>query len=260
MQFNKILASILISSIVLTGCNTEEKNDSQKNKETKNTNQSSTHLNASNIIEKANEKAKTIKSYRVDKQISIQSGNDKESQSERMVVDKNNTIKLTNKVGSKKQDIYIFDDKYIVSPDGQNYFDASESLDDNSKKQLKNQKFETQFNFSGYDDATAKSTKNGYEISKHYKNFDEYKKLINKTGSNPISEKDEKDIQSYSGVISFTFDKDYKLLNSKVKDNIKSKDKEFVKIQSVDYSKHNKVSDIEIPKEAKNPQKLEISK
>lgn len=251
MKKSNILPLLLGSTLVFAACGGNE--EAKKSEDTKTeTAQKSEVTDAKSLIEKANEAGKDIKSYKADLETDMSIGSESAKMTMNMSVDEDETTKAEIKAEDQTIDMYIFDEKTVLSQDGETFMDATDSMGAEVKDQLKNMDYQSNLKtLDAYKDAKFEKTDDGYELEKSFKNFDEYKQLIEDSGAS-TADLNEDEIDSIKGTMKISFDKDFLMSGAEQDMDMTTADGDSKIETDVEYEDFNKVSKIEIPEAAKN--------
>ncbi|MGK0575624.1 DUF6612 family protein [Macrococcus capreoli] len=284
MKSKHLLSALLGTTLIFAACGndaankTEEKaktetqtKENQKSADTKSTESkestskdtttkdSTSEVKASaDLISKAKDAGKDIKSYHAVLNTAMKvDGQDKNVKMDMNVDDQNTTEIKTDSMG-QKMNMYIFDKKVVMTPDDKMYMDVTKVMGSQVQKQLEQLDYATALNsLEGYKDAEFKETKDGYQLTKKFKNLAEYKKIAEQTGSQQLLSSVEKELKEVNGEAVITFDKDYMMKATETKVNMTIKDKKIETETKANYDNYGKVKTITIPAEAKNAKPLD---
>lgn len=270
----KLLPLLLSSTLIFAACGqddtkkneenktetktTETKTTESKSTETKSTEKTADNTDAKAIIEKAQERGASVKSYHANLTTDMQSGSDKNTVKMDMSVDESDKTKITMDMANKTMELYIFDKKIVLTQDGKIFVDATEAMGADVKKQLDQLDYNSALDtLNAYKDGTVKETSNGFEITKSFKGLDEFKKLSEATGSKDITAQMKDQLKDINGNATISFNKDYMMTETKTDIDLKLKDRAMQTKTIATYDKYNQVKSIEIPEGAKKPQTIE---
>lgn len=213
---------------------------------------------SADLIDKAKDAGKDIKSYHAKLDTTMTSdGKDNEVNMD-MNVDETGKTKIATKSMGQNMDMFIFDKKVIMAPDGKQYIDVTKAMGAQVKKQLEQLDYQAALKtLDAYKDAEFKKTADGYSLTKSFKNLDEYKKIAEQTGSKELVDSVQKQLKAVKGQAVINFDKDFMMKSTNTDIEMTIKDKKISTKTLANYDKYNEVKPIAIPEEAKNAKSLE---
>ncbi|MCU7558212.1 DUF6612 family protein [Macrococcus capreoli] len=284
MKSKHLLSALLGTTLIFAACGndaankTEEKaktetqtKENQKSADTKSTESkestskdtttkdSTSEVKASaDLISKAKDAGKDIKSYHSSLSATMESDGSKKDVKMELNSDKNNNKRIDNNTENQETTLYLFDNKIVANQDGKQFIDVTKVMGNEVNKQI------DQVDYSSYvksleifKNAPFKKTNDGYTITLTYKNLDDYKEIAKQAGSNELVKSIEKQLQSIKGTETIYLDKNYYVKSAKRNVEMKVKDRTIKSLTSITYDNFNKVKDIEIPNEVKNAKSFE---
>ncbi|UTH01809.1 hypothetical protein KFV05_08800 [Macrococcoides canis] len=266
---SRLLPLLLGSTLIFAACGQEEKQTEDTKTEEKATEEKTTETasektshsssskikDAETLVAKVQEKGKDIDSYNASLITDVKLNDKEDKMKMEMVVDNNNNVKITREYQDQIADIYVFNDKIIVTKDDKTFINATNDLDKYEKKQIKELDYNSVLKtLNAYKDSNFELVDDGYKLTKKINNKKELLELNKKTGS-ASSFKDK--ISDAKGTVTFHFDKDFILRYSLNKLDINVDGKKMSTKTEVKYDQYNQVKAIEIPEGAKNAQSIE---
>ncbi|WP_414050413.1 DUF6612 family protein [Macrococcus animalis] len=210
------------------------------------------------LIEKAKDAGKDIKSYHAKLDTTMKADNNDTTVNMDMNVDDTGTTQIMTETMGQKMEMYIFDKKVVMSPDGKTFMDVTKAMGSQVQKQLEQLDYATALNsLDGYKDAEYKKTADGFSLTKKFKNLDEYKKIAEQTGSQELISSVEKQVKDVKGEAVIIFDKDYMMKTTETKVDMTIKDKTIATETIANYDKYGKVAAISVPNGAKSAKPIE---
>lgn len=213
---------------------------------------------SADLIKKAKDAGKDIKSYHAKLDTTMKADGNDNTVTMDMNVDDQDTTHITTESMGQKMNMYIFDKKVVMSPDGKTYMDVTKAMGKQVQKQLEQLDYATALNaLDGYKDAEYKETADGFSLTKKFKNLEEYKKIAEQTGSQELISSVEKQIKDVKGEAVINFDKDFMMKTTETKLDMKIKDKTIATETKANYNQYGKVAAITVPAGAKSAKPLE---
>ncbi|TDM39685.1 hypothetical protein ETI06_04065 [Macrococcoides goetzii] len=283
MNSKHLLSALLSTTLIFTACGndsadkTEDKanteatksnTDNQTTEEAKTTESKETtsetadttkeNKDAVDLIEKAKDAGKDIKSYHSSLSAAMESDGTKNNAMIDVASDANNIIKVENTNDNQKSLMYLFDDKVIVNQDGKQFIDVTKIMGKEVKKQIEQVEYKSFVNsLDIYKNAQYKETKNGYSLTMTYKNIEDYKKVAKDIGADDLVKSIENQLKDIKGSETIYFDKNHLVKSSKRDIEMTIKDKVIKNITDISYDNFNKIENINIPAEVKNAKTYE---
>lgn len=278
MKSKHLLSALLGTTLIFAACGNDEadktedkaktesttksESDTSKKEDSKSTDKqektSSEVKESADLIDKAKDAGKDIKSYHAKLDTTMTSdGKDNEVNMD-MNVDETGNTKIATKSMGQNMDMFIFDKKVVMAPDGKQYIDVTKAMGAQVKKQLEQLDYQAALKtLDAYKDAEFKKTADGYSLTKSFKNLDEYKKIAEQTGSKELIDSVQKQLKAVKGQAVINFDKDFMMKSTNTDIEMTIKDKKISTKTLANYDKYNEVKPIAIPEEAKNAKSLE---
>lgn len=278
MKSKHLLSALLGTTLIFAACGNDEadktedkaktesttksESDTSKKEDSKSTDKqekaSSEVKESADLIDKAKDAGKDIKSYHAKLDTTMTSdGKDNEVNMD-MNVDETGNTKIATKSMGQNMDMFIFDKKVVMAPDGKQYIDVTKAMGTQVKKQLEQLDYQAALKtLDAYKDAEFKKTADGYSLTKSFKNLDEYKKIAEQTGSKELVDSVQKQLKAVKGQAVINFDKDFMMKSTNTDIEMTIKDKKISTKTLANYDKYNEVKPIAIPEEAKNAKSLE---
>lgn len=278
MKSKHLLSALLGTTLIFAACGNDEADKTEDKAKTESTTKSESDTStkedskstdkqekassevkeSADLIDKAKDAGKDIKSYHAKLDTTMTSdGKDNEVNMD-MNVDETGNTKIATKSMGQNMDMFIFDKKVVMAPDGKQYIDVTKAMGAQVKKQLEQLDYQAALKtLDAYKDAEFKKTADGYSLTKSFKNLDEYKKIAEQTGSKELVDSVQKQLKAVKGQAVINFDKDFMMKSTNTDIEMTIKDKKISTKTLANYDKYNEVKPIAIPEEAKNAKSLE---